>query len=524
LPALLRPCTIAVLTVLLSTVAARAAETSALGKAPIDRMIDLNRRAFADINSLRFSAAKYWLDTALVISETAGLENEEMTARTYIHLAAVDLTGFNDREEAVRHFELALKIDPNITITSGLETPALKAAYLEARERLGLPPKPDLTVRFRPPATKPVQRESAGARAPQLDYQKVTLKSDDPDLPARISTPLLCIVPFQVPRSKDLLVRCVTRKHQKQASATLYYRPDETSPKYLALPMSRTPKGWLTANIPARDLGGKVLAYYVKAHLPGSQLAIYSGYPETPTTVLIKSEAASAPTGLATPHPPGENNGLGRARGAFWLGLGLGMGAVFHGRETVDSGTAADNPVYVESGFTPAMLFHLEPELGYQLTSRLSLSLMMRWQYAPLDPAGAKPGPGERAVLTSALAGFARGQLFLRSWGRLQPFTSLGVGLGRSFLAVVGKRCATQQCSLDHSDTLHGGPLGLLASVGVLYNITPRFAVAVDIKEIVSVPKLMALTELNLGLQAAHNFGAGDRPARPVRGSPLARR
>lgn len=528
MPCLLRPYTVAVLAVVLSTAAGtRAAETSAIGKAPVDRMIDLNRRAFADIKSLRFSAAKYWLDIALVISETAGLESDQMTARTYIHLAAVHLTGLKDRREAVRQFELALKIDPNITITSGLETPALKAAYLEARERLELPPKPDLTVRPRPPAAKPTPTTTASNPTQRLEYDNVPTDSEDPDLPARIRAPVLCIVPFEIPRGQDLLVRCVTHKHQKRAGATLYYRPDETSTKYSALPMSRSPKGWLTATIPGRDLGGKVLAYYVKAQLPGSQLTIYSGYPETPTAVLIKDNAATDDAaGLDGLQPPKTNGGYRRARGAFWLGFGFGMGAVYHGREPVDSHTptSTGGPVSVEAGFSPAGLFQLEPELGYQLTPRLSLSLMMRWQYAPLDAADATPGAGQRAVLTKAVAGFARGQLFFGSSGSFQPFTSLGVGLGRSFLAVVGKRCSLpQQCALDHNDTLHGGPLGLLAAVGILYHLSPRLAVAVDIKEIVAVPKVMALTEFNVGLQGAHSFGAGTRPARPTRASPLAR-
>ena len=129
--------------VLLAGRIARSAETTAINEEAVDRMIDLNKKAFADIQSSRFDAARYRLEEALVISETAGLENDEITARTYVHLAAVYLTGFKNREEAVAQFMTGLKLNPNIALTVGLETPALRSAYLLARKRMGLPPGPD---------------------------------------------------------------------------------------------------------------------------------------------------------------------------------------------------------------------------------------------------------------------------------------------------------------------------------------------------------------------------------------------
>ena len=115
---------------------ARAAEPAAIGQAAVDRMIDLNKKAYADIRDQHFQAAKYRLSEALVISETAGLEKDEMTARTYVHMAAVYLTGLGDREEAIQQFMLALRINPNITITPGLESPALKSGSEVSRSQI----------------------------------------------------------------------------------------------------------------------------------------------------------------------------------------------------------------------------------------------------------------------------------------------------------------------------------------------------------------------------------------------------
>jgi hypothetical protein len=508
-----------------------AAKPAAIGQTPVERMIDLNRKAFADIQKQHFQAAKYWLTEALVISETAGLENDEMTARTYVHLAVLYLTGLEDRAEAIRYFTLALKINPNITMSAGLETPALKAAYLEAREEMGLPPSPDPTAAV---ATPTGQRAAAPPSAlhqplPHEPLQK--LEQLDPDLPARVPTPLFCSVPFEIPAEQDLLVRCLTQKRQKRSSATLYFRVEGTTTKYTALPMAHSPKGWLVAVIPGQEIRGRSLSYFVKAQLPGSTASLYSGYPEAPKALLIKPPPAATDEAAARLGPvtaPAAANGGPRHRrpvGAVWLALGGGTGTVYHGREAVDTGTHAlgtTNPVYVGSGFSAATLLHIEPEIGYQLTPRLSLSLLLRYQYAPSSGAAFVPEAGQHAILTSAFAGFARVQLSLGSSSRVQPYLSAGAGGGRSFLAVVGKQCAPGQCGLDHSDTLHGGPVGLLAGLGLIYHLSSSFGLLFDLKEIVTLPKVMALTEFAVGFQVAHDFRAPAAPGRTENEKPVA--
>jgi hypothetical protein len=521
--------------VIAAPLSAHAGESAAIGQAAVDRMIDLNRRAFADIQSQRFQAAKYWLAEALVISETAGLENDEMTARTYVHLAVLSLIGRGDRQEAVRQFALALRINPNITITPGLETPALKSAYLQAREQLELPPNPDATAAV--PAARdggpaPTVPSTSGPAPAAVSGMDRTL---DPDLPARVPAPLYCPMPFEIPREQDLLVRCLTQKQHKRASATLHYRAEGPFAKYVALPMAHSPKGWLIAVIPGQDIKGKSLSYFVKAQLPGAGVPLYCGYPEAPNALLIRnppSEESPAPSALAaaeqTPAKNGRNGGPGHRRGpgSLWIAFAAGIGTVYHGREPVDSKTRVAgtvNPLYVEDGFSPATLFQLEPEIGYQLSQRLSVSGMLRYQYAPMDGTFA-PGPGQNAVLTSAFAGFLRTQLLLGSSGNLHTYLTGGVGAGRSFLAVVGKRCDANLCTLDHSDTLHGGVMGLTLGATLLYRFSARFGLLVDIKEIMTVPKVMALTELNLGLEFAHNFLAGATPKPAAATAPVGSR
>jgi len=126
------------------------------------------------------------------------------------------------------------------------------------------------------------------------------------------------------------------------------------------------------------------------------------------------------------------------------------------------------------------------------------------------------PGAGEHAIPTEAFAGFLRGQLSFLSKGGLQAYASGGAGLGTSFLATVDKRCkAASSCTLDHTDTLHGGPVGLTAGLGAIYHLVPSFGFFLEVKEIATLPKFMALTEINAGLAFTHRFQGsnGQKPA-----------
>ncbi len=478
---------------------AQAAETAAIGEDAVDRMIDLNKKAFADIQSSRFDAARYRLQEALVIGETAGLEDDEITARTYVHLAAVCLTGFKNRDEAVTQFMTGLKLNPNITITVGLETPALKSAYLLARKRMGLPPNPDTIS-----SPLPLPSSSAGPAtelavttpSPVAETTTITKQTrgsaggtEDPDPPVRIRVPLYCPLPFEIPAGQDLVVRCLTRKPQKKWSATFYYRREgATGADYSALTMDHSPKGWLVGTIPGDAIHARSLSYYVQAQIAGSPETLSWGRPDAPNAFIVKEDDES-------------DAGRGRAartrqRGAAWISVASGSGVALHGRQSVDSGA----PVPVHAGFSPAGLLQIEPEVGYQWSERLAVSVMARYQVAPKDSDGYVPRPGERDILTSALAGFVRAQFGFLPHDHFQPHASGGLGLGNSFLANVKKQCSDSSCTLNHSDTLHGGPIGFILGTGAFFPVSPAFGVFVDVNEIATLPRFMVLTEVNLGI------------------------
>ncbi len=381
-----------------------------------------------------------------------------------------------------------------------------------------------------PPAAPHRPVAPAQGSAPAASAQATAARGPvpaDPDLPARVPEPLYCPLPFEIPAGRDLVVRCLTQRKQRRSAATLYYRLEGTSEDYTTLPMRRSPKGWLMAVVPGHAIHGRSLSYYVRATLPGISEALYLGHPEAPNAFIIREsrlarsgEGSAGAAGRAESAPSSDLRGSRlcqpRPIGAFWAAIGMGTGAAYHGRETVDSNDklpGSDLPVTVGAGYSFAGQFQIEPEIGYQWTRQLSTSLLVRYQYAPAESAGFVPSADEHAIRTSAFATFARAQWSLPNLASLQPYASGGVGVGTSFLATVSRRCTAASCTLGHSDTLHGGPFGLTAGLGAIYPVSRRLGIFLDIKEIATVPEPMALTEFSLGFAMSYPSSASPQRA-----------
>src|SRR4051812_24001936 len=104
---------ISVLAIVLTSGVASAAEDTAT----LDRMVEMNRKALDDLRLGQHQAARDGLLEAITIGKRAGLSMHQMMARTYLHLGAVYITGFGDRDKALRQFQTAVKIRPGIQLT-----------------------------------------------------------------------------------------------------------------------------------------------------------------------------------------------------------------------------------------------------------------------------------------------------------------------------------------------------------------------------------------------------------------------
>jgi tetratricopeptide (TPR) repeat protein len=243
-------------------------------------------------------------------------------------------------------------------------------------------------------------------------------------------------------------------------------------------------------------------AYMAEAEAKKTASAPEPALPPFPGQPNVAGPVSDLPA-IVEPPPSPHNR---RKPLALWLAVGAGTGGAYHGLQAVDTRTRSEATgvaVPVAAGFSRASMLQIEPELGVQVTERFALAVFLRYQYAPKDDNGWTPKADEKAIRTSAIAGFLRAEFSFLNLGNFRSYLTAGAGLGTSFLAVVGKDCDPTSCPLSHSDTLHGGMLGLLGGLGAAYHLTSNLSMFFDVKEIVTFRTVLALTELNLGLAVA---------------------
>jgi tetratricopeptide (TPR) repeat protein len=118
-------------------VIASAGHALAQDQAAIEKLVQMNKKALDDYDTLEWDGAKKTLLDALVAGKKAGLDNHPVMARTYVHLGAVYITGFRNRVKAIQSFNRALEIDPAIQLSKGIATAEVNDAFQEAKRARG---------------------------------------------------------------------------------------------------------------------------------------------------------------------------------------------------------------------------------------------------------------------------------------------------------------------------------------------------------------------------------------------------
>jgi len=561
---------------LLSQAGVAVAGRSGKGQDTVSKIVEINKQALAQIQAGKFDAARDALWGAIATLTDANMADHEIAARTHVHLAAVYMTGFNDRTKAIRQFVMALKINPNIKITPQIETAALDEAFDSARGQAGLGGQPK-TAGAQPAAagktsaapaaddqstTAPASSSAGGKR---LGRGKKFVDQEEPVPPARVPEPFYCPLPSEVPPKEDLMVRCVTQKQPRRASATVFYRESGTE-NFTPLPMIRSPKGWLSATVPGAAVTGSAFTYYLEAKIPGTKEPLTIGTADSPNLMPIIDGAAPVnntalamllqgkDTSIRTAPAAEDNAPLDeinkqyqideelrryhrRLPGALFFSFGGGsFGQVYnlskhkpdsHERNYAGSETpAAGTPVEIDPGRLQGARFQLLGEVGYQWTDRFALSLQFRYENSPSTSNGwdnkatsAVPPP------TSAWAIFQRAQYAFITWGNFQTFASEILGGGpRTFSGRIQASCNDHDpqrekgllapCTVgtDHSDTVSGGPVAFGLGVGMMYHLTRFLAIWVEAREALSFGPSLFLTDFNFGLSFAHKFERSSAP------------
>lgn len=568
---------VAVLFVLaLSLQAGIAVAAGKSGKAqdPVSKVVEINKQALAQLQAGKYEAARDSLWGAIAVLTDANMADHEISARTHVHLAAVYMTGFNDRNKAVRQFVMALKINPSIKITPQVETAALDEAFDAARLQASLAPlartsaapagkTPAAPVPSSPapgvedhatPAAGP--SPGTGGRRGGLRGARKLAEQEEPVPPAKVPEPFYCPLPSEVPPKEDIIIRCVTQKQPRRASATLFYR-ESGAEDFTPLPMTRSPKGWLTATVPGAAVTGSAFQFYLEAKLPGSKEPLSIGSADSPDLMPIvdgavamnnaalvlllegKDTSARAEPIVDDKAPLDEINQQykidedlrkyhRRLAGSVFLSIGGGVFAMtYHtrakaaGRFTNPNDGSVYPPLSVNSGTNPASLFQLVPELGYVVSEKLALSVQLRFQYVPFDSTGLVGGTQPPTI---AWAVFPRAQYNFLTLGNFQTFASGAIGIGsRTFLGNVPKVCDTSNISgnpppgcnkgiNDHSNVVTAGPVAVAVGIGFLYHLTRWMGFWIEARGMSSVSPIMFLGEANAGFVFAHKFEKAAAP------------
>jgi hypothetical protein len=526
---------VSIVTIALSAGSARAVDP----RKARDRMVELNKQALLSYEAKDFDTARDLLTAALKEAKIAGLEDDKMTARTYLHMGAVYWVGFQDQAVAIQNFSLAKRIRPDIQLTPSIETSDLKAVF----DLATVETEPEPATVTSPVRPQPSPAPEASAPTPRL----VGDQGSEPDLPTSFPSPLLCAVPAMVPPNRAMTIRCALKPGLRAKVVQIHYRTPGVE-AYQSLGMRKSAKGWYIVTLPSSVIKAGTLQVYFDARDAADNELAANGQIDSPSIIAVKKKAVSREQGECPPDKPlcrleredeaaAHEAGLHRRRaGAFWFGMGGGVGWGY-----VPAGKLEwEKHLQVSAMTTVAGLFHILPEVGYMWSDNFALAAQFRLEFMRQDQAMYQhPNTSEWGTVTNTVvdgkpttmagAGFLRGIWYtdITSSGNFRLSYSADVGGGfvrfpvkPSIIPKNQVKLVEGEPSFDEAkkiiyltDTRPIGMMLLGATGGLIWHLHRHFAVALDARVITGLPAWGLVVEGQLSAQLA--FGG-------VKGPPVA--
>jgi tetratricopeptide (TPR) repeat protein len=222
-----------------------------------DKVVQLNRAALADVDDLEWDRAKKTLLDALVTAKKGGLDNHPIMARTYVHLGAVYVTGFKNRDKAIQSFRRALEIEPSIKLSGGLATAEVQEVFAAAVER------PARVSRLAVPVDGVAE----------------------PDLPVNVNA-LECAFTDATRVDQAVPIRCAVAPGLPVAKVFLVYR-EPAGRRLTEVEMKKTPKGWFQGRIPERVIYGQSVQFYFEGRNAVGKWIVRNGDEQSPNVIII---------------------------------------------------------------------------------------------------------------------------------------------------------------------------------------------------------------------------------------------
>jgi len=517
-------------------------------QAAVDKLVQMNKKALDDYDTLDWDAAKRILLDALVAGKKAGLDNHPVMGRTYIHLGAVYITGFKDRQKGLQSFQRALEIDPTIQLSKGIETAEVTATFAEAQRSARSGGGAGSSASGGDDSGTPTKKkrrgpvmEGDGAGSDDHPKPKKHRPSGDeePDLPAHVGA-LDCPEPDEANIDKPLTVRCVVAPNLPVASVYLMYRaPDKQD--YNEVLMTKSPKGWLQAKIPKKAVTGKSIQFYFEGRNAAGKPVVANGGADSPNIVLVveeeaKGEASRASTGEEDENPLEENEGNQRPRirlghvdkeregldtrygkRKWWIGIGLGTGYGYAKGNGFEAVNRSIDPQFraLQNQFVPGLAWagigQLEPELGYAFSPGMALSVAGRLQYT------LPPSKYADFVYKGAIGVMAK-LLFYTKQAQMRFFIGPLLGAG-NFRFIGYPDAGSNNGYSDFKDTIAAGPFLAGAAGGLYYEVAKSTSLVIEINEIAGLPTFGLVTDVNFALQFNIYSAPPPKPAAGSTGS-----
>jgi hypothetical protein len=406
---------------------------------------ELNRAAMEDYDLLEFDAAKKQLNDALALAKRARLEKNAVNARTHLNLGIVYGAGAGDNDTALLEFIAALQIDPNLKLDPAYRSPALEKVFTQARATVGGRGGGEIG---------PAPGEEKGLKHTPID---------------------------EAPSGQPILVTARVGG-LKAAQITLSFR-GANADGFTTVNMKSPDGVEYQGTIPEGATRGDTVHYYLEARSGSGKLLAAAGNADSPNVVTIvrpKRVAAETsdeenPVRKHEPAAEGDDTTTVEREAAapkktMWFGVSIGAGGGYINGETEVSHQA------VTCCFAPAP-FHIEPEVGFWLSRRLTLSIYGRLGF-PL-------GANVEGAATLAPAGLVRVAYTFGDNGGIYVHGDMGAG----FIRHIVKLSATSATAAQgDTDTFATGPLLVGGGAGWKKPLGGTVAFQIDLNLLAGIP------------------------------------
>ena len=450
--------------------------------AVIESITKLNKKALEQYDNLNFDEAQETLNKALTLCTKNGLDKHPIKARTLIHMGVVVLAeGASHHDEAVKQFQAAIGIQPDIKLTERVANPEVQQVFDEAKAGVG---------------------------------KTGTAPGDAGDVEKSPGTAGLAHDPIASGAKGSAIPISVTTDASLGAKrVVLSYRPEGASDFVSRDLKEFTPGNWSTV-IPNDATGGAEVAYTLTVENEAKEPVAARGSASDPIVIKLNDARAAQPKKRRAPgtsgESPGEEPGDDEPVHAahvvppdWFLGLGAGTG---YGWASGYADVNSDAQVVPQFG--ASRLGHVLPEVGYFVSPDLMLSLQLRWQAVSGATPVTDPGMtmcGASHVCdpaTGAVAVFGR-LTWLFGAGSFHPYLAGSLGAGNiRHLATFSN--GANYCGSNHSmkcvDTVAAGPILLGPGAGFFINVTPNFAFTLGVNTLVGFTVFTFHVDVNAGV------------------------